>query len=149
MTLIKTAEGVSSSGPTPGGWWTGLYGARTDGAGTRDTRHGLVLLVIILAGLTGLRIAALFVSPSELGFDEAQYWDWSRHFAFGYFTKPPLIAWIIGIERGLCGDTAACVRLASPLFHLIESHMQLLLHIAQSLPQRGSQFRGYGGGFST
>ena len=117
MTLIKTAEGVSPSGPTPGGWWTSLYGARTDGAGTRDTRHGLVLLVIILAGLTGLRIAALFVSPSELGFDEAQYWDWSRHFAFGYFTKPPLIAWIIGIERGLCGDTAACVRLASPLFH--------------------------------
>ena len=24
--------------------------------------------------------------------DEAQYWSWSRHLAFGYFSKPPIIA---------------------------------------------------------
>ncbi|MEE2949732.1 MAG: glycosyltransferase family 39 protein [Pseudomonadota bacterium] len=117
MTLLKTAEGASSPRPVPRGWWSQLYAAGTDGPETQGARHGLALLLFILILLTVFRVAALFVSPSELGFDEAQYWDWSRHFAFGYFTKPPLIAWIIGIERGLCGDTAACVRLASPLFH--------------------------------
>jgi len=75
------------------------------------------VLVGLLGALTLLRLIVLFASPSELGFDEAQYWAWSREFAFGYFTKPPLIAWIIGIETRLCGSGAACVRAASPLFH--------------------------------
>nr|WP_255616894.1 glycosyltransferase family 39 protein [Aurantimonas sp. VKM B-3413] len=71
----------------------------------------------VLGALTAARLLALAVSPSELGFDEAQYWAWSREFAFGYFTKPPLIAWVIGAETRLCGTGAACVRAASPLFH--------------------------------
>ena len=34
--------------------------------------------------------------------DEAQYWAWSRELAFGYFSKPPLLAWIIaGTDHGL------------------------------------------------
>ena len=32
--------------------------------------------------------------PSSI-FDEAQYWAWAQEPAFGYFSKPPLLAWII------------------------------------------------------
>ncbi|HEX3407720.1 MAG TPA: glycosyltransferase family 39 protein, partial [Caulobacteraceae bacterium] len=41
---------------------------------------------------------------------------WSQHLAFGYFTKPPLVAWIIRLTT-LMGDAEPLVRLSSPLLH--------------------------------
>lgn len=71
----------------------------------------------IVATITLIRIVTLYLSPINLGGDEAQYWDWSRTFAFGYFSKPPLIAWIIGATTAVCGNGEACVRISAPLLH--------------------------------
>ena len=59
----------------------------------------------------------LFVSPLELYPDEAQYWLWSRHLAFGYFSKPPMIAWLIRATTAMGGQGEAWVRLGAPLCH--------------------------------
>ncbi len=79
------------------------------------------VLAVCLAALTLLRVAALWVNQTDLFFDEAQYWTWSREPAFGYFSKPPLIAWLIGATTSLCGDGEACVRVASPLLYGVAS----------------------------
>jgi 4-amino-4-deoxy-L-arabinose transferase-like glycosyltransferase len=71
---------------------------------------GLTLL------MTALRLAAIRLSPLQLYPDEAQYWVWSQHLAFGYFTKPPLVAWLIRLTT-LMGDAEPLVRLSSPLLH--------------------------------
>ena len=63
-----------------------------------------------------VRLAAIRLSPLQLYPDEAQYWLWSRDLAFGYFTKPPLIAWLIRATT-LFGDAEPMVRLSSPLLH--------------------------------
>lgn len=81
-----------------------------------DSRPARLALWFILA-LTAARLAALFVSPLELYPDEAQYWLWSRTLDFGYFSKPPMIAWTIWATTHLGGDSEAMVRLAAPLFH--------------------------------
>ena len=47
-------------------------------------------LLIALFGVALLRTFALLVTSLELGVDEAQYWLWSQHFDFGYYTKPPM-----------------------------------------------------------
>ena len=70
-----------------------------------------------ILGLTALRWVVLALSPLELHGDEAQYWTWSRSFEFGYFTKPPLIAWIIAASTSVFGDGAFGVRFAAPLCH--------------------------------
>jgi len=77
----------------------------------------------VLAGglLTLARIIILIQANYELAPDEAQYWDWSRNFAFGYFSKPPMIAWLIGLTTGICGDAEACIRVSSPLLHFATS----------------------------
>ena len=75
------------------------------------------LAVTLIALITLVRIAVVILSPFNLGPDEAQYWDWSRTFSFGYFSKPPMIAWLIGLETAICGDTEPCIRIASPLIH--------------------------------
>jgi 4-amino-4-deoxy-L-arabinose transferase-like glycosyltransferase len=75
-------------------------------------------LTLILVGvLTILRVLALFVTPLELYPDEAQYWQWSRHLDFGYFSKPPMIAWLIWATTHIGGDAEAWLRIASPLLN--------------------------------
>ena len=76
-------------------------------------RFALFALVI-----TALRIVALIISPAELGPDEAQYWVWSRTPDFGYFSKPPMIAWVIGLTTSVFGNGEWAVRLGAPLLHL-------------------------------
>ncbi|AMN44810.1 ArnT family glycosyltransferase [Rhodoplanes sp. Z2-YC6860] len=71
-----------------------------------------------LVALTLVRIIGLHFSVVDLFFDEAQYWTWSRELAFGYFSKPPLLAWVIAATDPICGSSEACVRLGSPLIHL-------------------------------
>lgn len=73
----------------------------------------------IAAGLiTAIRVFALFFADANLGADEAQYWMWSKNFAFGYFSKPPLIAWTIAATTSIFGDAEWAVRLAAPFYHL-------------------------------
>ena len=78
-----------------------------------------MLLIAGLAALLCLRLAALYVNATDLFFDEAQYWAWSVDPALGYFSKPPLIAWIIGAATTACGAGETCVRLPSPLLHTV------------------------------
>lgn len=73
---------------------------------------------LFLFALTVVRIAMLFLSDLDLQGDEAQYWTWSLDLDFGYYSKPPVIAWLIRAATELCGHDAACVRLPSPLVHL-------------------------------
>ena len=35
--------------------------------------------------------------PYDLAGDETYYWDWGRHLAWGYFSKPPLIGWLMAL----------------------------------------------------
>ncbi|GAB4191694.1 MAG: glycosyltransferase family 39 protein [Thalassobaculales bacterium] len=71
----------------------------------------------MVAAVTLLRLGVLAASPLSLSFDEAQYWLWSLTPDWGYFSKPPLVAWAIAASTALCGEGEACVRLSSPLAH--------------------------------
>lgn len=68
--------------------------------------------------LTAARILALVFGDPNLGPDEAQYWYWSQTPAFGYYSKPPLVAWAIAATTSVFGDAEWSVRLAAPLFQL-------------------------------
>jgi 4-amino-4-deoxy-L-arabinose transferase-like glycosyltransferase len=73
----------------------------------------------VLVVVTWLRIEALRMSPLGLYFDEAQYWMWSRSLEWGYFTKPPMVAWVIAATTALFGDAEWAVRLGAPLAHAV------------------------------
>ncbi|MES1200186.1 MAG: glycosyltransferase family 39 protein, partial [Pseudomonadota bacterium] len=74
----------------------------------------LAFLALTIA-LVSLRIGGLMISPLNLQADEAQYWAWSRNLAFGYFSKPPLIAWAIAGATSLFGEAEWAVRLTAPI----------------------------------
>jgi 4-amino-4-deoxy-L-arabinose transferase-like glycosyltransferase len=79
--------------------------------------YGLTGAALTLAAVTLLRLIYLAVYPFDLHPDEAQYWVWAQDLAFGYYSKPPLVAWLIAATTALCGDGEACVRAGVPLLH--------------------------------
>jgi membrane-associated phospholipid phosphatase len=74
-------------------------------------------LTAALVALTAVRLVALKFSVVDLFPDEARYWAWAQVPAFGYFSKPPLIAWIIAGAGHICGSSEACLRAPAPLFY--------------------------------
>ena len=83
----------------------------------------VALLLVCLGALLVLRLVAVHASAIDFVMDEAQYWTWSRDLDFGYFSKPPLIAWIIRGAGELCGQSEACIRSASPVLYTLASLM--------------------------
>jgi 4-amino-4-deoxy-L-arabinose transferase-like glycosyltransferase len=60
----------------------------------------------VVAGVTALRLGLLIFNRTDLFVDESQYWLWGQQFDFGYYSKPPLIAWVIGAVTTLSGSDA-------------------------------------------
>ena len=70
---------------------------------------------IFFWGLLAFRASMVFLLPLDLSPDEAYYWEWSRRIAWGYYSKPPLVAWVIWLFSHAAGDCTACIRLAATL----------------------------------
>lgn len=90
-----------------------------------DRRYDLWALALI-GSLLLFRVIVVLVSPAGLHGDEAQYWAWAQDPAFGYYSKPPLIAWIIWTTTALFGDAEWAVRIASPFLHTITAVLTYL-----------------------
>jgi len=97
----------------------------------------LLRLLVCLGALLALRLAAVYAANTDLVLDEAQYWLWSRELAFGYFSKPPMIAWVIRGASELCGDSEACIRSASPVIYTFAAFMLYLTGRALFGPRVG------------
>ena len=48
----------------------------------------------------------------------SQYWSWSRALDWGYFSKPPMVGWIIAGASAVCGSAEACIRAPVALLHM-------------------------------
>lgn len=81
-------------------------------------KESFIFAVALLVVVTAIQILHLVFADMNLFFDEAQYWSWAKTPNFGYYSKPPMVAWMIAATTAVCGDGEACVRLSSPLLHL-------------------------------
>ncbi|MEZ5953301.1 MAG: glycosyltransferase family 39 protein [Hyphomonas sp.] len=86
-------------------------------------RITFMLLAILLAA----RVLLLVVTPLNLYADEAQYWRWGEHLAWGYYSKPPMIAWLIHAVTGLFGNAEWAIRLPAPFLHTAGAMLLFLL----------------------
>ena len=65
----------------------------------------------ILAIVVFVRVLYVVFFPFDLSGDEAYYWDWGRRLSWGYFSKPPFIAWLMALAGWLGGNSDTGVRL--------------------------------------
>ncbi len=79
-------------------------------------RYALTLLAL-LAALAAYRVWAARAVGLELFPDEAYYFGWAQTLEWGYYSKPPMVAWIIHFATALCGNAEPCLRLGSYLLY--------------------------------
>ena len=65
--------------------------------------------------------------PIDLSEDESHYWEWSRHLDYGYYSKPPGIAWVIWLATKIGGNSMPAVRMPAVLFGLLSGLLSLFL----------------------
>ncbi len=82
-------------------------------------RRALSLATLFILALTLWRLWALSIVDINLFFDEAQYWYWSVNPAFGYFSKPPVLAWLIWLSTAVFGESELGIRAMSPICYAI------------------------------
>jgi hypothetical protein len=86
-------------------------------ARTEEERSFRTAIFVIFA-LTLVRLVWIAAGTTDLYPDEAQYWLWSLTPDWGYYSKPPLVAWLIAGTTKLAGtDSEIAVRLSAPLLH--------------------------------
>lgn len=79
----------------------------------------LRLALLIILAVTLWRVVMLYFNTTDLFVDESQYWFWGQNLDFGYYSKPPMIAWVIRLFNALSGsDKTFWIRLSAPLFHM-------------------------------
>jgi hypothetical protein len=98
------------------------YANEESAAGHTGLRHsfrtpGFSAFLVLISLIAALRALSLALNGTDLYTDEAQYWAWAQSLELGYFSKPPLIAWLIHGATAICGDGEACVRAPSALLH--------------------------------
>ena len=79
----------------------------------RAWRLGLAGIALV----TLWRLALLPFDARDLFVDEAQYWFWGRELAWGYYSKPPLIGWLMRLSTAIGSDDPFWLRLPLPLIH--------------------------------
>ncbi len=81
-----------------------------------------------IAASVVFHVAYLLVDcPLDLSPDEAHYWQWSRHLDWSYYSKGPLVAWLIRascevfgpLSEALVGSPMFAVRLPAVVCHAV------------------------------
>lgn len=98
-------------------------------------RQPIIKMVLIaLIGLIFMRFVVLTGGNNALFYDEAYYHLWSTTLDWGYYSKPPMVAWLIHVTTSLLGHSEWAVRLAAPLCYLGASFfiLALVLRVAHA-----------------
>lgn len=73
--------------------------------------------MLFVLGISIYRAIMLYSIDPNLYFDEAYYWVWSQNFDWGYYSKPPMIAWVISLATSIFGDSSLVLKSISILIY--------------------------------
>jgi 4-amino-4-deoxy-L-arabinose transferase-like glycosyltransferase len=67
------------------------------------------------------RLVQVYIAPIPITPDEAQYWYYGQNLAWGYYSKPPMLPFIIRLGTEIFGDTPFGVRFFIPILHFLNA----------------------------
>ncbi|MEK7742010.1 MAG: glycosyltransferase family 39 protein, partial [Nitrospirota bacterium] len=84
-------------------------------------------LLISLLGLSLFRIYYITHGVIDLSPDEAHYWEWSRRLDLSYYSKGPMIAYLIALGTAIFGDNVFGIRVMAVVSSALSSIFLYLL----------------------
>ena len=91
------------------------------------------ILVLVL-----YKIIAIFFTEFNLFSDEAQYWLWSQSVDFGYYSKPPLLAWFIAGYTKILGNDFITLKIFPIIVYFFISFAVYVLCLKVNLSKKNS-----------
>jgi undecaprenyl-diphosphatase len=84
-------------------------------------------LFVFLLIISLFRIYYILNGPLDLSPDEAHYWEWSRRLDWSYYSKGPMIAYLIYLGTAIFGDNVFGIRVMAVIFSVLSSIFIYLL----------------------
>jgi len=84
-----------------------------------DTHEAFFIFSLTVVSI--FRIYYIANGPLDLSPDEAHYWEWSRRLDLSYYSKGPLIAYLIYLGTSVFGDNEFGIRVMAVLFSALSS----------------------------
>lgn len=97
-------------------------------------RNPALVAAALIVFTTAVRLWFVASAQLDLVQDESQYWDWTRRLQLSYYSKGPLIAWVIHVWTGVFGDTELGVRFGAVL-HSFLAQIILYFGVARVMRQ--------------
>lgn len=76
-----------------------------------------------------VKLIAVFITDFDLFGDETQYWLWSKSLDFGYYSKPPLLSWIIAVWTSLFGNSFVALKILPFVMYFFSSFVIYLVSL--------------------
>ncbi len=89
---------------------------------TQERNEALVIISLMVIFWI-YRLFVLLYSPYNLYLDEAYYYNWAQHVDWGYYSKPPMLSWLIWLTTTLFGDSEVAIKIGSMLLYPITSYV--------------------------
>lgn len=80
------------------------------------SKHTFVLLLAIHIAVVIFRSLFVVFGNTDLHFEEAQYWVWSQHLDWSYYSKPPMVAILNYLSEWIFGHSEFSVRINAIMF---------------------------------
>jgi len=80
-------------------------------------RRGRWVLSLVVALLAAYRVLVIWGTDLPLFYDQAYYYYWSLTPDWGYFSKPPMVAWLIALTTGLFGSSELAINLGGVIVY--------------------------------
>ncbi len=85
------------------------------------------LLVYFCLLILLIKIFSIKITNFDLFGDEAQYWIWSKNLDFGYYSKPPLLSWLIALVVKVFGNSFFAIKMISVWTYLLSTFVIYVL----------------------
>jgi 4-amino-4-deoxy-L-arabinose transferase-like glycosyltransferase len=95
--------------------------------GTQTISYSVKNLLFILALIWLYRLIVLSTTSFDLYLDEAYYFNWAKHLDLGYYSKPPMLSYLIASTTALFGDGIFGVKIGSLLIYPITTAIIYLI----------------------
>ena len=74
-----------------------------------------------------IKIISISFTDFNLHGDEAQYWLWSKNLDYGYYSKPPLLAWVVHVICLVFGNSFFVIKMIPVGLYCITSYLIFIL----------------------
>ena len=89
-----------------------------------QTKTSFLLCSIILL----IKFFSIHYTNFDFFGDEAQYWVWSQNLDLGYYSKPPLLSWLIATITTIFGDSFETLKAIPITIYIFTSYLIFLVY---------------------